>query len=76
MKERIKKCLLSVGLPSVPENDDEALADYGFDSLLIVLSISALENEFSIKIPGNKVDEESFLSILAIEKLIISLGAK
>ena len=75
VKKRIEKVLLSIGLAAVPSSS-ESLADCGFDSLLIVLSVSALEKEFSLRIPADRVDEESFSSIDSLEQLLISLGAK
>lgn len=76
MKPRIEKTLLALGLASVPATTDEPLADSGFDSLLMALSISALEREFAVKIPASRVDETTFRSIDSIAELLASLGAK
>lgn len=76
MKERIKNVLLSIGLPSVPDEANESLLDHGLDSLMIVMSVAAFEKEFKLRIPADKVDEAAFATLENIEKLLKSLGAK
>lgn len=76
VKDRIEKVLVSIGLASIPAQETDSLADCGFDSLLLVLSVSAFEKEFQIKIPANRIEDENFQNIEAIKKLLISLGAK
>jgi acyl carrier protein len=76
MQNRIRKVLLAIGLPSVPDEANESLLDHGLDSLMIVLSVAAFEKEFSLKIPADKVDESAFATLENIEKLLKSLGAK
>lgn len=63
-------------MASLPASSTEPLADHGFDSLMIVLTVAQLEKEFGIKIPGAKVDEENFASIDSIGQLLASLGVK
>ncbi len=74
MQARLRKTLLRVGVPSLPEDAQAPLADYGLDSLLVVLSVAALEAEFSVRIPAEKV--ESFVCLDSMEQLLRSLGAK
>lgn len=76
MNDRILRCLETIGLPSLPSKADENLADHGYDSLFVVLSVSAFESEFSIKIPADVVTEENFSTVAAIAKTITKLGAK
>lgn len=76
MEQRIRQVLENIGLASLPESAGDSLADYGLDSLMIVLSVAGFEKEFSIKIPADKVDESSFATIASIQKLLVSLGAK
>lgn len=75
MQGRVKKILMEIGLTAEPTEND-SLADCGYDSLLIVLSISALEKEFSIKIPADAVTEENFATLHSLEKLVLLLGGK
>lgn len=76
MEQRIRNVLETIGLPSLPESADEPLADHGFDSLMVVLSVGALEKEFSIKIPAGEVDEDAFATIAKISGLLTKLGAR
>lgn len=76
MQEKIRNVLLAIGLPSVPEAANESLLDHGLDSLMIVLSVAALEKEFAIKIPADKVDESAFSTLENMERMLSSLGAK
>ncbi len=76
MNERILRCLETIGLPSLPSKENENLADHGYDSLFVVLSISAFESEFSIKIPADLVTEENFATVGSIAQTLSTLGAK
>jgi acyl carrier protein len=73
---RVRKVLLAAGLSSLPDSAEESLVDYGLDSLMMVLAVAQLEKEFSIKIPGEKVEEENFSTISRVTQLVQELGAK
>ena len=75
MKDKIKQSLLSAGLPSVPEDSGAALADYGFDSLMIVLFILDLQRQVGVQIPAHEVTNENMQSLDSIDQLLKRLGA-
>jgi acyl carrier protein len=76
IQNRIRTVLTGLGLSSVPESADESLADYGLDSLMMVLAVAQFEKEFSVKIPGDLVEEENFSTVAKLEAMLIQAGAK
>ncbi|MGE3262092.1 MAG: acyl carrier protein [Bacteriovoracia bacterium] len=75
-QNRIRKSLLGLGLSSLPDSSEEALADHGLDSLMMVLAVAQFEKEFSVKIPGDLVEEENFSTISKLETMLRQAGAK
>lgn len=73
-KTRIKSALAKAGLVEVP-NDNEALENYGLNSLILALLIIELEKEFKIKIPVLPIAKERFVSVSSIEEFVKELGA-
>ena len=76
MRDRVRAILEKVGMSPSPEKGDDALLDYGFDSLMMVLIIAELEKEFKIKIPASTIDEEIFSTLDSLEKFAKERGAK
>jgi hypothetical protein len=67
---RIRQCLKRAGLVRMPPGDGEGLAIYGFDSLLSVLAIIEMQEEFGITISAEAIKTDSFNSISMLSKLI------
>lgn len=67
---KIKEALLESGIHSLPADPHENLENYGMDSLVMVLSVSALEKKLNIKIPASKFSEEKFKSLHTIQKFV------
>ncbi|MGZ3694973.1 MAG: acyl carrier protein [Bdellovibrionota bacterium] len=76
IQAKIRATLLALGLSSVPDSPDENLADYGLDSLMMVLAVAQFEKEFSVKIPGDLVEEENFSTLAKLEAMLRQAGAK
>lgn len=70
MKEKIKHCLMKSGLEALPTSSAASLADFGLDSLLIVLLVLQLESEFTINIPADLILAENFSTIDSITNLV------
>ena len=72
-RERVTKVLKSVSKkPALPEAD-ESLFDSGFlDSFDLPDMVSALEEEFQIKIPDSDLNPRKFESITRIESYVES----
>ncbi|AGC42920.1 hypothetical protein MYSTI_01587 [Myxococcus stipitatus DSM 14675] len=75
LNERIGKALRAAGMEDVPRSTSEPLAAYGMDSLLMVLSVAALEKEFSLRISGHEFSESSFESLDTLARWLRRLGA-
>jgi len=73
---RIRSALKNGGFSDVPESASVALSDHGMDSLLLATGVLELEEEFSIRIPADRIQPEAFATLTAIEALILSLGGK
>ncbi|MFY2558089.1 phosphopantetheine-binding protein [Corallococcus terminator] len=73
--EHIKKALLSAGMEALPTDTAESLATHGMDSLLMVLSVAALEKELSLRISGKDFSEQSFHSLDTLAAWLRELGA-
>lgn len=73
--ERISKALRAAGLAELPASPSEELALYGMDSLMMVLSVAALEKEFSLRISGREFSEDCFRDLSALEAWLRRLGA-
>ena len=76
MIQRIRESIKRAGLSDLPHESSVTLADFGFDSLMVVLTVSQLEKEFKIKIPASSIEENTFESLATIEKFLQKLGAK
>jgi acyl carrier protein len=72
-RERVTKVLMSVSKrPALPDAD-ESLFDSGFlDSFDLPDMVSALEQEFQIKIPDSDLNPRKFESIARIETYVES----
>lgn len=75
MIEKIKQSLLSSGLVSVPDDPDAPLADYGLDSLMIVMFVLDLQTRFGVVVPAAEVNEINMRSLSSLEKMLKKLGA-
>ncbi|QSQ17416.1 acyl carrier protein [Myxococcus landrumensis] len=75
LNERMGKALRAAGMEDVPRDTSEPLAAYGMDSLLMVLSVAALEKEFSLRISGHEFSESSFESLDTLARWLRRLGA-
>jgi acyl carrier protein len=74
--ERIGRALRAAGLPQVPEDVHEELSLHGMDSLMMVLSVAALEKEFALRIPAHAFSEEAFQTLEALAGFMRGLGAR
>jgi len=73
--ERIGRALRAAGMEDLPRGTSEPLASYGMDSLMMVLSVAALEKEFSLRISGHDFSESCFESLDALAGWLRRLGA-
>jgi acyl carrier protein len=73
--ERIGKALRAAGMAELPSSTSEELALYGMDSLMMVLSVAALEKEFSMRIPGRDFSEDFFRDLDSLAGWLRKLGA-
>lgn len=73
--ERISKALRAAGMAELPSSPSEELSLYGMDSLMMVLSVAALEKEFSLRISGREFSEDCFRDLNALEAWLRRLGA-
>ena len=73
--ERIAGALRAAGMEEVPASTSEALEPYGMDSLMMVLSVAALEKEFSLRISGRDFSEAAFTSLDSLAFWLRKLGA-
>ena len=70
MIERIKTALQKAGLPDLPTDPNSSLEDCGFDSLIAVLSIAQLEQEFGIRLALGKITPADLYSLASIQNLL------
>ena len=68
--ERVRECLRRAGLFLIPAGDEEALAPYGFDSLLSVMTVIEMQKEFRITISTESIRPDSFTSVKNLSHLI------
>lgn len=73
--ERIGKALRAAGMEDVPAGLSEPLSAYGMDSLMMVLSVAALEKEFSLRISGRDFSEAAFSTLDSLASWLRKLGA-
>ncbi|NMO13920.1 acyl carrier protein [Pyxidicoccus fallax] len=73
--ERIGKALRAAGMEDLPTGTSESLSAYGMDSLMMVLSVAALEKEFSIRISGRDFSEAAFQNLASLAFWLRKLGA-
>ncbi len=76
MEDKIKGCLMKIGLPKVPATDRTPLVDCGLDSLFSVMLVFELDRTFGVRVPATDVTNENFATVEAIAGLIGRLGAK
>ena len=76
MISRIREAIKRAGLPELPDEPRALLSDYGFDSLMTVLTVSQLEREFQVKIPASTIEDQSFESLASIQAFLEKLGVK
>lgn len=76
MVEMIREALAAAGLPEIPDSKTAALADYGMDSLVMVLSVIEFEKLFEVKIPANEFSADIFQSLESIENFLRLKGVK
>ena len=76
MMERIRSALAQAGLAEVPADIHASLADYGMDSLIMVLSVAELERAFSVTIAAGDFSEAAFESLAAVQALLHRVGAR
>lgn len=72
---RIRSALQRAGLAEVPEDPHAPLADYGMDSLLMVLSVAELERAFGVTIDAGQFSEAAFDNLAAVHALLRRVGA-
>ena len=73
--DRISKALRAAGMTELPSSPSEELSLYGMDSLMMVLSVAALEKEFSLRISGREFSEDCFRDLNALVAWMRRLGA-
>jgi acyl carrier protein len=73
--DRISKALRAAGMAELPSSPSEELSLYGMDSLMMVLSVAALEKEFSLRISGREFSEDFFRDLNALVAWMRRLGA-
>ena len=76
MIQRIREAIKRAGLEELPDDISARLEDAGFDSLMVVLTVSQLEKEFKIKIPAASIGDTTFESLSSISEFLMTLGAK
>jgi acyl carrier protein len=76
MLNRLRDALTSAGMPELPSSPTALLADYGLDSLIMVLSIIEFEKTFAIKIPAKDFKPEAFTTLSSLELFLKERGAK
>ena len=76
MIQKIREAMRRAGFQDAPNDPRARLADFGFDSLMVVLTVSELEREFAMKIPAASLEERTFESLTEIEAFLKKLGAR
>lgn len=74
--ERIGRALRAAGMPELPEDVHEQLSLHGMDSLMMVLSVAALEKEFGLRIPAQAFSEEAFETLGTLADFMRGLGGR
>ena len=70
-RERLLRVLKTVTTQQLPADDDESLFESGLlDSFALPDLVSALEQEFSIKVPDRDLNPRKFDSIASIDKYL------
>ena len=73
--ERIGNALRAAGMEEVPASTSEPLSAYGMDSLMMVLTVAALEKELSLRISGRDFSEAAFSTLDSLTSWVRKLGA-
>ncbi|MEW5755210.1 MAG: acyl carrier protein [Pseudomonadota bacterium] len=76
--EKVREILAQHGRLSVPVSelaDDADLYNAGLTSLATVSLMLALEDQFNIEIPDNRLSRKTFESIAAIAEVVEELAA-
>jgi acyl carrier protein len=76
IRERLVRALRTAGMQEVPEDTHEELALHGMDSLMMVLSVAALEKELELRIPAHRFSEDAFRTLHTLEEFLRGLGAR
>jgi acyl carrier protein len=72
-RERLRKIVEALTGQPVPSDDDESLFESGFlDSFGLPDLVSAIENEFAIRVPDSDLSPRKFDSIARMEAYIAS----
>jgi len=70
-RERLVRVLKTVTTQPLPTDDEESLFESGLlDSFALPDLVSALEQEFSIKVPDRDLNPRKFDSIASIDKYL------
>lgn len=63
IEDRVRTCLKKAGLQSLPKENTEKLEKYGFDSVIKILSLIQIENEFKVQISPSILNQNSLETI-------------
>ncbi|MGK5090113.1 acyl carrier protein [Bdellovibrionota bacterium FG-2] len=75
MIPRIRDAIKRAGLEELPDDPSQNLVDFGFDSLMAVMTVSELEKEFKIKIRAASIEDQTFESLNTLQAFLQKLGA-
>ncbi len=73
MNTKLIQAMMNIGMDTLPDNEHESLALYGFDSLKMALLVMELERVYEMRIDLNQFSEERFVNLHSINSWIADL---
>jgi len=75
-RARLRKLVEAAANKSVPSDEDESLFESGLlDSFALPDLVSAIEQEFSVKVPDSDLNPRKFDSIACMDEYLAARGA-
>jgi len=75
-RARLRKLVEAAANKSVPSDEDESLFESGLlDSFALPDLVSAIEQEFSVKVPDSDLNPRKFDSIARMDEYLAARGA-
>ncbi len=75
-RARLRKLVEAAANKSVPKDEDESLFESGLlDSFALPDLVSAIEHEFSVKVPDSDLNPRKFDSIARMDEYLAARGA-